>query len=44
MLQAELHAALIWARWMEWFHFAQRKAGLRKMECLAQGDGGQTSS
>lgn len=22
-LQAELHAALSWARWMVWFHFAQ---------------------
>lgn len=24
-LQAELHAALSWARWMVWFHFAQRR-------------------
>lgn len=43
-LQAELHAALSWARWMVWFHFAQRRAGLGKVEQLALREGGQTSS
>lgn len=34
-LQAELHAALSWARWMVWFHFAQRRVESGKVEQLA---------
>lgn len=34
-LQVKLQAAVSWARWAEWFHFAPREAGLRKGERLA---------
>lgn len=44
-LQAELHAALSWTRWVSGTVLLYKgKAGLGKVEWLAQGDGDQTLS